>query len=228
MLMMNLFSPISFEKPPTLYSILNSIVNFGKTKEEQKKISELSKYGRNVIFDFEYPLSSKVNKEDFETLILNHFMMRRIGFETPTAFKLALNVKLNEIMPTYNKLLDVLTDWNIFEDGESIERTQEDEASSSVNSSTQDSNTSDRRYSNLPQGKLENVRDGDYITDYNFDKNDGSGSSRSVGNNNSTTTEKIKRSPADKIRIYNEFIENKNNIYSMIFEELDSLFYQLI
>lgn len=228
MLMMNLFSPISFEKPPTLYSILNSIVNFGKTKEERKKISELSKYGRNVIFDFEYPLSSKVDKEDFETLILNHFMMRRIGFDTPTAFKLALNVKLNEIMPTYNKLLDVLTDWNIFEDGESIERTQQDEASSSVNSSTQDSNTSDRRYSNMPQGQLENVRNGDYITEYNYDKNDGSGTSSSVGNNNSNTTEKIKRSPADKIRIYNEFIENKNSIYSMIFEELDSLFYQLI
>ena len=33
---------------------------------------------------------------------------------------------------------------------------------------------------------------------------------------------------SDKINIYKQFLESKNNIYSMIFKDLDSLFYQLV
>lgn len=64
------------ENPPTLYAILNSIVNYGK--EEKTKIEDLAKESRTQVFTFNYPLSEKVNKEDFETLILNRFLMRRI------------------------------------------------------------------------------------------------------------------------------------------------------
>ena len=49
-------------KPPTIYALLNSIVNFGK--EEQTKISELAKNGRGTFFDFQYPLSKVINKEE--------------------------------------------------------------------------------------------------------------------------------------------------------------------
>lgn len=100
------FIPVMNEKPPTLYSLLQSIVNYGK--DEQTKIKDLAKVGRTTIFDFDYPLSDKITKEDFECMILNHFLMRRIGFETLTAFKIQLNVKMNSIMPMYNKLIDLL------------------------------------------------------------------------------------------------------------------------
>ena len=80
------------EKPPTLYSILESIVNYGT--DDKTKIKDLAKSGRETIFNFTYPLSNKVTKEDFECMILNHFIMRRIGFETVTAFRIQLNVKL--------------------------------------------------------------------------------------------------------------------------------------
>ena len=86
--------------PPTLYALLNSIVNFDS--ETKTKIKDLASAGRSEIFDFTYPLSEKVEREDFEVLILNHFLMRCIGYDTLTAFKIALNVKLNEIMPIYN------------------------------------------------------------------------------------------------------------------------------
>ena len=113
------------EKPPTLYSILESIVNFDK--EDKTKIKDLAKSGRETIFNFTYPLSNKVVKEDFECMILNHFIMRRIGFETVTAFRIQLNVKLNEIMPMYNKMFDMLDGWDIFNDGEVVTRDVEDE-----------------------------------------------------------------------------------------------------
>ena len=95
-----------YNLPPTLYRLLNSIVNFDA--EEQTKIKDLASAGRSDIFDFDYPLSDNIEKEDFEVMILNHFLMRRIGYDTLNAFKIALNVKLNEIMPIYNKMFDML------------------------------------------------------------------------------------------------------------------------
>ena len=63
--------PNNCEKPPTLYAILNSIVNYDK--EDKTKIKDLAKEGREKIFDFDYPLSDKLDKEEFECLILNKF-----------------------------------------------------------------------------------------------------------------------------------------------------------
>lgn len=222
--------PTDNPKPPTIYALLNSIVNFGK--EEQVKIPELAKNGRSTIFDFTYPLSSVVSKEDFEVMILNHYMMRRIGFDTLTAFKLQLYVKLNEIMPLYNKLFDALENWNIFQDGEISERDLTDnrtiDNTNNINSNSV--STSDRRFSEMPQNQLENITDGSYLTDYNLDKNNDASETNGTSNtkDNNIVKEITKRSPSDKINIYKQFIENKNNIYSMIFKDLDNLFYQIV
>ena len=55
-----------YNLPPTLYRILNSLVNYDE--EEQTKIKNLAAAGREDIFDFEYPLSTHVVKA-----ILNAF-----------------------------------------------------------------------------------------------------------------------------------------------------------
>ena len=212
--------------PPTLYRLLNSIVNFGE--EEQTKIKDLAAAGREEIFDFDYPLTENLDKEEFEILILNHFLMRRIGYDTLNAFKIALNVKLNEIMPIYNKMFDMLDGWTIFNDGEEVSRTVSDAGSNSLNNITSTSNISDRRYSDTPQNQLSNVRDGKYITDYNYDTDTGSVSSSAAGSDTRYTVETITRTPSDKMKLYKEFIENKKSIYTMIFEDLDVLFYGLI
>ena len=215
-----------YNLPPTLYRLLNSLVNYDE--EEQTKIKDLAAAGRSEIFDFDYPLSSNVDKEDFEVLILNHFLMRRIGYDTLNAFKIALNVKLNEIMPIYNKMFDMLDGWNIFNDGEEVSRTVSDAGSNSLNNITSTSNISDRRYSDTPQNQLTNVQNGSYITDYNYDTDTGSVSSSAAGSDTRYTVETINRTPSDKMKLYKEFIENKKSIYTMIFEDLDSLFYGLV
>ena len=207
-----------YNLPPTLYRLLNSLVNYDE--EEQTKIKDLAAAGRDEIFDFDYPLSENVDKEDFEVLILNHFLMRRIGYDTLNAFKIALNVKLNEIMPIYNKMFDMLEGWDIFNDGESVTES----GSNSLNNITSSSNISDRRYSDTPQHQLTNVQNGTYITDYNYDTDTGSVSSSSAG----TDARTITRTPSDKMKLYKEFIENKKSIYTMIFEDLDVLFYGLV
>ena len=215
-----------YNLPPTLYRLLNSLVNYDAL--EQTKIKNLAAAGREEIFDFDYPLSENVDKEDFEVMILNHFLMRRIGYDTLNAFKIALDVKLNEIMPMYNKMFDMLENWNIFNDGESTTRTVTDAGSNSLNNTTTSQNTSDRRYSDTPQNQLQNVRDGKYITDYNYDTDNGSVTSASTGTDSRNTSETIIRTPSDKMKLYKEFIENKKSIMTMIFEDLEPLFYGLV
>ena len=221
-------APDDYNLPPTLYSIMNSIVNYDKEEDEQTKIKDLASAARSEIFDFNYTLTNKISKEDFECMILNHFIMRRIGYDTMTAFKIALNVKLNSIMPMYNKMFEMLDGWDLFNDGEEITRVVEDEGKNSINSSVTSSNTSDRRYSDAPQNRLSDVQDGSYVSDYNYDTDSGESSTESTGNDSRTTNETINRTPSDKIKIYKEFMESKTSIYEMIFKDLDVLFYGLV
>ena len=230
---------ISHDYPPTVYALLNSYVNYNKPENEQVKIKNLARTGRDLFFDFDYPLSSHVTKEDFETLILNHFLMRRIGYETVTAFNIALSVKINEIMPYYNKLLDALSGWDILNDGYSLTRetrnVNETETSSTGTNTASDStnSTSDLRFSDTPQNQLQDVRDGTYLTEYNYNQNSGTGSSSSTssttsdGESTSTGYESTTKTAENKIGIYTEFLQNREKIYTMIFKELDSLFYQI-
>lgn len=233
--------------PPTIYSLLESIVNYGK--DDKTKIKDLAKVGRLEIFDFEYPLTDNITKEDFEVQILNHYLMRRIGFETLTAFKIGLNCKLNEIMPLYNKMFDSLENWNIFGDELTVRSGNDKMVSSEINNSNTQTNassnassnsTSDRRFSDTPQDKLEDVRAGDYVTNYSYDTDsvNSGDSSVSTGNSNSNTNrnddknynETISKSLTglDKIEILKQMQVEINSIYSLIYKNLDDLFYDLV
>ena len=232
------FIPVMNERPPTLYSLLQSIVNYGK--DEQTKIKDLAKAGRTKIFDFDYPLSDKITKEDFECMILNHFIMRRIGFDTLTAFKIQLDVKLNEIMPMYNKLIDLLYEENAFgeitkktgKDNRVVQNATTNEMDNSSNTSHE--NISDRRGSDTPQNHLENIRDGSYVTEYHYDKDNSKNTDTSKSNgksNSNTKDDNIYEETTSRINlfeVYAKLNEEIKNIYTMIFKDLDCLFYQLV
>lgn len=245
------FLPPNCNLPPTIYAILESIVNSDVDLNEpapEVKIKDLAKAGRSTIFNFDYPLSQYLDKEKFETMILNHFLQRRIGFETVTAFRIQLDVKLNEIMPLYNKMFDALENWEIFNDGEVTTRSGTDKRTTQNTNETSNTleNTSitstedisDRRNSELPQNQLEDLRDGSYVTNYNYDTNTNTGNDNSQskgtsqatnnGTDNNEYKETITRTPADKIAILKEMQENIKSIYTLIFKDLECLFYQLV
>ena len=190
-----------FQRPPLLYDLMNSIVNFDS--ETHTRISDLSSVARETIFDFDYPLSENVDKEKFETLILDRFLMRRLAYETYTAWHIALRVKINEIMPYYNKLFDAMSEWNLFKDGESYEKT--------INNGAK----VDSRYSKLPQNEIEDVQSGSYMTDYTY------------GQNTSNGKEKFEKDNSDKINTYTRYIQENAKIMNLIYKDLDSLFYGL-
>lgn len=218
--------------PPTLFALCESICY---TNETPCRITKLAENTRATIFDFDYPLTDKINKEQFEINIINHFLMRRIGQETFTAFQLVLSNKLNEIMPYYNKLFEALDGWELLQDGDITERTLSENGeaiSNTSNSSTNNtSNTSDRRYSNMPDNRLFDVRSGEYITDYNYDTNNTESNDNSTSKGSTTNQNKVneivKHSPADKMSIYKEFFENQKSIFTKLYKELDVCFYGL-
>lgn len=228
-----IFLPTNNDLPPTLYAIMNSMVNFNV--EEKTKIKDLASACHERIFNFNYPLSSKINKNDFEIMILNHFLMRRISYESMNAFQISLNVKLNEIMPMYNKMFDMLDGWDLFNDGEEYTRVVTDSRltnqTGTIQQTGSSTSTSDRRFAELPQNQLSDLRDGNYVTDYNYDTVNANDTNNTANTSNitdaGTVNEKITRSPADKIKIYKEFMENRQSIMTMIFKDLDCLFYGL-
>ena len=210
-------------KPPTIYAILNSIANYGKL--EYTKIRELAKATHEEIFDFDYELSDKLNKEDFEVDILNHYMERRIGFDTVTSFQLHLENKLHEILPYYNKLFDALADYKLFNDGEVITRHKTKDRTVGTDSTSH--STADMRYSKYPQNQLDDIKDGNYVSDQNYNINDFN--INLASNDNGTEDEVSTRTPTDKMVLYDKYIKTeKKKIMTLIYKDLDVLFYQLV
>lgn len=56
------------------------------------------------IFDFDYPFYSEERRKQFEQHFIEHFYFDEIGQETPARFKHRLKIKLNLIMPYWNKI----------------------------------------------------------------------------------------------------------------------------
>lgn len=224
--------PSNNMKPPTIYAILESICNYDKEESERTRIRDLAKVGRTKIFDFDYPLTENISREKFETMILNHYIYRRIGFQTITAWKIQLETKLNEIMPLYNMMFDSIQGWNLFRDGGVITHDAINDGSvNSYSKQTNKSNTiSDSRNSDLPQSKIQDVQDGSYLSDYSYntgnDNSESNGTSES--NNKNIMHETTTTIPENRVELYRAFQNGIKNIYSMIFKELDELFYDII
>ena len=217
--------PTDLDDPPTIYALLNSYVNYGK--DVKTPINKLAENGRELFFNFEYPLTNNISRATFEIMILNHFLMRRIGYETVTAFNIALNVKINEIMPKYNKLFDSMIGWDLFNDGEKTTRVVENENNILATSSGSSNNVSDRRYAELPQSQLSNLQDGSYVTDYNYDTDNATTSNNSSSTDKGVINEIVNKSNLNKNDLYKTFSSEINNVYTLIFKELEPLFYGL-
>lgn len=193
--------------------------------------------------------------------ILKHYYLREICSEVVGIWKLWMNERLEMIMPYYNKLyesarleFDPLKDVNY---SRTYDKTGSDVGTGSrstegINSGTGEStqtNTSKSKtvdkYADTPQGALDNVESGTYLTNariVNVDNsaslkgtNKSSGSYSDSENSNSTmnSTEKYVESIAGKMgtasysKMLNEYRSTLLNIDAMIVDEFSDLFMQL-
>lgn len=82
-------------------------VNAGLSESEgYDSMNEIIANSRAKIFDFSYPIFDESYKPTLETKILKHYYTREIGLETVGQWKHFLDMRLNEIMPYYNKLYE--------------------------------------------------------------------------------------------------------------------------
>lgn len=125
----------------------------------------------NKVFNFDFPIFDENYRQVLCKKILKHYYTREIAHETVGRWKLALNAKLNEIMPYYNQLYkSELLEFNPFYDvdltrsregsGTSNKTSNNTETNSgtskNVSSSSGTSNTDTlNRFSDTPQNSMD-------------------------------------------------------------------------
>ena len=172
--------------PPTLYSIMQSLVNYDS--DEPGKIKDMWQKAREYIFNFDYVLTNNVSRETFEHNILNHYLMRRINYDTVTLFQIMLENKLSEILPKYNMLWDSLNGWDIFKSGtttkEFTDNTTTSNTGKNIGNNRGTTNTvNNTGYSDTPQSNIDDINSNEYLTEYTHNVAD-----NTITNNTSTTT----------------------------------------
>lgn len=228
------------------------------------KVNEIIAKAIPKVFDFDFPIFDEEYRGVLQTKILKHYYTREIGAETVGLWKLWLDTKLNEIMPYYNKMYESeLLDFNpLYTDNLTRTRTTKlnskretgnnGEVDTTNNSNSEGSrngttnNNGSDLYSDTPQGSLNGVESGNYLT--NARKTSDTSTTSSNTTNNSSATGKVISSESgnDAFNSTEEYLESVSgysgvnasdllkkyretfiNIDMLIINELEDLFFQL-
>ena len=166
------------------------------------------------LFDFTFPIYDENYRNVLETKIVKHFYTREIGYETVGRWKLALDERLNIIMPYYNeRYKSTLFDFNPMYDVDlTTDHSKGNEGNSeNTNTGTSDANNdrkynrndkyernltstntsndnSDRwqYYNDTPQGGITGLETGKYLTNatHNTDASNSTSIGTDTGNDN--------------------------------------------
>lgn len=104
----------------------------------------------NKVFNFDFPIFDENYRQVLCRKILKHYYTREIAHETVGRWKLALNAKLNEIMPYYNQLYkSELLEFNPFYD---VDLTRSREGSGTSNKTSNNIETNSGTSKNVSSG----------------------------------------------------------------------------
>lgn len=180
-------------------------------------ISELLEAGF-CLFDTEdrYPIWDENHRAELEKKIIDHYMYRQIGFETPGRFKFELNKLMREIMPRYIKIWATTQyKYNPIENYNMREGSTD-----TADNVTDDKHNSTSRFSDTPQGSIDNIDN--YLTTAN--KDEGTVNSKSSGK----TVHEAHRSGNIGVTTTQQMIEQERKVTidvdMMIIDDLKSLF----
>lgn len=111
----------------------------------------------NKVFNFDFPIFDENYRQVLCKKILKHYYTREIAHETVGRWKLALNAKLNEIMPYYNQLYkSELLEFNPFYD---VDLTRSREGSGTSNRTSNNTETNSGTSKNVSSGSSTNNTD---------------------------------------------------------------------
>lgn len=111
----------------------------------------------NKVFNFDFPIFDENYRQVLCRKILKHYYTREIAHETVGRWKLALNAKLNEIMPYYNQLYkSELLEFNPFYD---VDLTRSREGSGTSKKTSNNTETNSGTSKNVSSGSGTNNTD---------------------------------------------------------------------
>ena len=170
----------------------------------------------------DFPIWDEGYRLTLETKILKHFYLREIAHETVGLWRLRLDTYMNELMPVYNKMYAAVSqEFNPLFDVD-ITRTHDGTSTDSTNSSGNSVN----KYSETPQGSIQNVLDGKYLT--TAQANDAT--SNSNGNSTAQYVERVmgKQGTGSYSKLLREYIDKLVNVDMRLMAELEPLFFCLL
>lgn len=144
-------------------------------------VNDIINQGRKCIFNFSYPIYDENYRGILETKIIKHFYTREIAFESVGRWNLALDEKMNLIMPYYNTLYKINIDSiNPLEDVRMLtEHKKEDTGVQDSNSNTESTNNTEVH--------SENTTNSNSQTNSSYDDNSSSNTSSTNKNAFSNT-----------------------------------------
>lgn len=193
------------------------------------KIPEIIEKARPMIFDFDFPIFDGTYKPVLETKILKHYYLREIGFETVGIWKHFLDMKLNEIMPYYNKLYETAAaDYDPLHDVDYY-RQHEGSGTGTTTTSGTNNNSGWDYYSDTPQGSVGRLDNLTYLTDARHTTGQGTVTNNGSMKNTDEYLDHIygKMGTTTYAKLIQEYRETLLNIDMMIINELQDLFLNL-
>lgn len=156
------------------------------------KIGTIINESAPLIFDFDFPFynDSAADKLEFEKQFILHYYTREIGVETFGWWKVRVKSKLLDVMPKYKQLYDIdQKKYNIY-DTVSMEKSTTSANNTTGKGSNKQTSTNTRQtddlYSDTPQGQLENVKEGKYLSEYRHMDDNGTSTVNNTNENSST------------------------------------------
>lgn len=206
--------------------ILESLAGF-ENSVGVDRIDEVLEGARAKLFNFAYPSFPDADrKTDFENNFMMFFYNREIAYDTYGKFALKLRSKLNTIMPYYVEMYNTTklefdpllnTDY---------ERRYTGDITYTGETSNTGSNAREDMFSDTPQDRLEDVRNGEYLSAFDrvTDEATSTGTRNLTDTHDITETYKGKTGDKTYASMIKEYRETLLNIDKMIFDELESLF----
>ena len=206
------------------------------------------------VWAFEYPVPAKTvhyngktaevpfDKKAFEQKILDHYRFRQIGQETVGRWLHYFRTRIREIMPYYVQLYEFEAKWFNVDDPlesynlvETFEESSSGSGTVSSSGSSESSGTSEKenRFSDTPQGSIDNLDN--YMTTATRDNDtssvSGSDSSESSSQNTGNTSHTLTRRGNIGVQPLGGEVKNIReafiNIDLMVINELKDLFLQV-
>nr|DAV06233.1 MAG TPA: Lower collar protein [Caudoviricetes sp.] len=190
-------------------------------------LDEAIEIARTKIFDFDYPFYDPTQKANFETWILESILMDEINYETYGLWHLKLRVWMKTNMDYYSKMfksLDSIIDPFVNYNLKRVTQGNEKGSNNGSNESTS-SSIGWNMFSDTPQGGIEGLENGDYLTNATKDLNDETSNSKNASTytNDTNGVETISGfSGITYSRMLKEYRESFANIKQIFIDDFKS------